>query len=118
VRSGVEQRGRRHDLSRLAIAALNDFQINPRLLHFRAVGCGADRLDRRDLSLTDRTDWRDAGADRLSVKVNRAGTAQRHAATELGPGHSEDIAQDPQQRHVGRDVDLAAFAIDDDSDHV
>src|SRR6185503_11298612 len=90
VRIGIEQRGRRHDLTRLAVAALNDFLIQPGLLHFRAVARRADCLDCRDLALTDSADRRDAGADRLAVQMNRAGTAQRHAAAALGPGHYQN----------------------------
>src|ERR1700692_2200579 len=35
MRSGVEQCRRRHDLTGLAVAALDDLQVEPRLLHSR-----------------------------------------------------------------------------------
>ena len=56
MRGGVEQRRRRHDLPRLAIPALDDFEIEPCLLEFRAVGRGTDRFYGRDLAFTDGTD--------------------------------------------------------------
>ena len=48
MRDRIEQGRRRHDLARLAIAALDDFEIQPSLLYFRAVGRSADALDGRD----------------------------------------------------------------------
>src|SRR6185369_88574 len=45
VGSRIEQGRCGHDLSRLAIAALDDFDVQPRLLHLRAGGRGADGLD-------------------------------------------------------------------------
>src|SRR5215831_15036415 len=48
MRCGSEQCGCRHDLARLAIAALDDFQIQPGLLHLRSGGSCAHTLDRGD----------------------------------------------------------------------
>ena len=36
-----------------------------------------------------------AGANRLAVQMDRTGAAQRHAAPELGAGHSKGVAQNP-----------------------
>ena len=41
-----------------------------------------------------------AGADGLAVDMHRACAAQRHAAAELGAGHAQRVAQNPQQRHL------------------
>jgi len=56
----------------------------------------ADRLDRGDRAVADAVDRRLAGADRLAVDMHGAGAAQRLAAAELGPGHTEHVAQHPQ----------------------
>src|SRR5277367_4338424 len=53
MRGGVEQGRRGHDLSRLAVPALDDLQVEPGLLHFGAGRRGADSLDRRDGALAD-----------------------------------------------------------------
>src|SRR6516165_9444400 len=53
---GREQSRRRHDLTRLAIAALNDFQIEPRPLNLGARWRRADAFDRGDDAIADRTD--------------------------------------------------------------
>ena len=47
-RRGEQRRGR-HDLAGLAIAALNDFEIEPGLLHFGAGFRRADAFDRQGL---------------------------------------------------------------------
>src|SRR6266436_3078439 len=57
---GREQRSRGHDLAGLAIAALRDLEIEPRLLNLPAGGCGADGLDRGDALAGRRGDRRDA----------------------------------------------------------
>src|SRR3712207_7668890 len=46
-----------------------------------------------------------AGPDGLSVHMNRACPALGNAAAELGAGQTDDVAQDPKQRHVRRDID-------------
>src|SRR5208283_6070246 len=84
VWDGVKQGRRRHDLARLAIAALNDFQVQPRLLHFGAVGRSADALDGGDRSLANRAHRQKAGADGLTVHMDGAGTTLSYAAPELG----------------------------------
>src|SRR5438876_11863832 len=43
-----QQRGSGHDLAGLAVPALHDLEVEPRLLHLLADGCGADALDGRD----------------------------------------------------------------------
>src|SRR5580658_6188171 len=45
----------RHDLSRLAVSTLNDFQIEPGLLDFGAGGGLTHSLNRRDGPIPDRT---------------------------------------------------------------
>jgi hypothetical protein len=38
---------------------------------------------------------------RLTIEVDRAGTAQRGTAAEFGPGQTEFVAQEPHERHRG-----------------
>ena len=47
----------------------------------------------------------------VAIDVDGAGAAQRHAAAELGAGHAQRVAQDPQQRHFGNRVDGLRFAV-------
>src|SRR5258707_397212 len=61
--SGVllKQRGGRHDLTWLAVAALGDIEGGPGRLHLSAHGIGADALDRRDGLAAHRRNRRGAG---------------------------------------------------------
>src|SRR6266853_4888952 len=61
---GREQRRGGHDLAGLAIAALRDLEIEPRLLNLPAGGCGANGLDRGD-ALAGR------GGDRGHARAHR-----------------------------------------------
>ncbi|MNR44492.1 hypothetical protein D3C85_1632430 [compost metagenome] len=72
----------------------------------------ADRFDGGDLGPHHGADRHDAGAHRVAVHVHGAGTAQRHAAAELGTGHAEHVAQHPQQGRVVVHVDLVLGAVD------
>ena len=112
-----EQRGRAHDLARLAVAALRHVERDPGVLHLLADGAGAYALDRRDLLADGRRDRRAAGANRLAVQMHRARAAQLRAAAELGAGHAERVAQDPEQRRVRIGVDLTGLAVDGDAGH-
>src|SRR5205823_12935372 len=68
-------------------------------------------FDSRDgLSRNHRNRQR-ARACRLSVDMDGARAAQRHAATELRTGQAERIAQDPEQRHLRYDIDTLSFAV-------
>ena len=49
---------------------------------------------------------------RLAVEEHGAGAALGHAAAELHPGVPEEIAQHPEQGHVGGGVDLVCLAVD------
>src|SRR5207302_5856419 len=52
-----------------------------------------------------------AGACRLSVDMDGACAAQRHAATELGSGQAERIAQDPKERHLRNHINALSFPV-------
>src|SRR3989442_14403083 len=88
-----EQRRGAHDLARLAVTALRHVVRDPGLLQHSAFLGVADALDRRDSLASSRAERRRAGSRGLSVHVNGAGAAQRHAATVLGAGHAEVVAQ-------------------------
>src|SRR4029079_8500830 len=107
-----EQCRGRHDLTRLAIAALDDFEIEPRLLNFLTCGRLSDRFDGRDRSVADALYRRYAGAYGRAVHMHGAGAAERHATAELGARHAEHIAQDPEERDVSVDVDVVLNVID------
>src|SRR5215469_7760548 len=94
-----QQGRRRHDLPRLAIAALWNVQLRPRFLHSVAA-IGRQAFDGRDSLSRHARYGSDAGANGLSVLVDRARAAQRHAAAEFRTGHSQRVAQHPQQRHL------------------
>src|SRR5262249_54596629 len=88
-----KQRCRRHDLTGLTIAALNDFQIQPGLLDRGSRARSADALDRGYAAIADGADRQQTGAQRFALYVYGAGTALRDAAAEFSAGHAEHIAQ-------------------------
>src|SRR6185369_3424027 len=112
IRVALQQRGGRHDLPGLAVAALRDAVVDPGRLQRAADGLGADRFDRDDLAVRNRRDRRDARAHSLAVHVNGAGAAERHAAAELAARQPELVPQRPQQRGLAGYVDVLAFAVD------
>src|SRR5262245_5690445 len=107
-----KQRRSGHDLARLAVPALHDIEVEPGLLDSGGRRCRAEGLDGRDLGLADADDRGDTRTGGVAVDMHRAGTAQRHAAAELGAGHAEHVAQHPQERGVAVDVDRPVDAID------
>src|ERR1700693_3275462 len=73
----------RHDLARLAVAALNHFGLEPRLLDFLADCRLADGFDRRNRFVADRSHGKHARAKGLPVAMNGACATLCDAATEL-----------------------------------
>ncbi len=61
-----------------------------------------------------------AGVEQARIGSPSASTVQaphkRHAATELGPGEAQRIAQHPEQRRVRIHVGAAFLAVDSQSD--
>src|SRR5690606_21816927 len=110
--AGLEQAYRRHDLPRLAIAALGDVLLDPGLLHHLAHWIGLHAFNGGYRSSGHVRDRCDAGADRRAIHMHRAGAAQRHAAAELGAGHAQLVTQRPEQRHVVGDVEVPGLTID------
>src|SRR5262249_24377068 len=112
IRVASEECDGRHDLTRLAIAALHYLAVEPRFLNLSAGRRCADRLDRRDFGGTDALDRGDTRAGGSAVDMYRAGAAQRHAAAEFCAGQAEHVAQHPEQRRVAVDIDAVRVAVD------
>ena len=91
-----KQGGRRHHLTRLAVAALRDLFGGPRLLHGVAV-VARQPLDRHDSPAGYSGDRRYAGSYGLSIHDDRTSPALRDAAAELCSRKPERIPQNPQQ---------------------
>ena len=107
----IEQRGGGHDLAGLAVAALRHVQFLPSLLQ-RMLAFGVQTLDGGDLFAADSGYRRHASAGWHTVEMHRTSTTLADAATELGAYEAERIAQHPQQRGVGGDIDGMSAAVD------
>src|SRR5262245_26547601 len=84
-----------HDLARLAVAALHDFNIEPSPLDLGSAFGFPDRFDGCDLLADHVGHRRDARSYRAPVKMDGAGPAQRDPATELRSRQADDVAQHP-----------------------
>src|SRR5216684_5688542 len=111
-----KQRRRGHDLARLAVAALRHLLGDPRFLQ-RMIAVGRQPFDGGDSLSLNRRYRSDARSCRHAVDVHRACAALRHAAAELGSGETELVADDPQQRGIGRLVGKRFPAVDGKRDH-
>ena len=111
-----QKRGRRHQLARLAVAALRHLLGDPCDLQ-RVAGGGRQPFDRRDLLAGRQRHRRGARPDGVAVEVHGAGAALRQAAAEFGAGQADGVADDPQQGHVRRDIDVVAFAVYGQGNH-
>src|ERR1700731_4461382 len=111
-----QQRRRLHDLAGLAVAALRHADIAPGDLD-GMLALGVEPLDGHDRLAGDVRHRDAAGAHRLTVEMNRAGAAQRDAATELRPGQAELVAQVPHERHRRVAVEAARLSIHTYADH-
>src|SRR5215469_14659133 len=86
-----EQRRGGHDLTRLAIAALDHLEIEPGFLNFLSGWSVADCFDSRDFRILHALNGGDTGAGRETIHMNCAGTAERLTTTELCARHAEHI---------------------------
>jgi len=110
-----EERGGRHDLTALAIAALGHVNFDPGLLDGMIAFLG-ETFDGGDFLAGDGGNRRDAGTGGFSVDVNGTSSAERHAAAELGAGHVQGVAQDPEQGHLGINVYGLGFSVEGERD--
>ena len=56
----------------------------------------------------------DAGTRRYSVDMHGAGAAKCNAAAEFGAGHTEHVAQHPEEWRVGIDIDTVRGSVHDE----
>ena len=102
----ASKRRRRHDLPRLAVAALNHFEIKPGLLHLGAGLGRADALNCGDGAAANRSDRQKTRAHRVAVDMHGAGATLGDAAAVFGASHTKHIAQHPQERSGIIDIDV------------
>ena len=101
-----EQRRRRHDLPRLAVTALNHFEIKPSLLHLGARFGRADALNCGDGATANRSDRQKTRAHRIAVDMHGAGATLGDTAAIFRARHAKHIAQHPQERRAAVDIDV------------
>src|SRR5712672_4398652 len=109
----LEKRDCAHHLAGLAVPALRDFVGNPSLL-YRTGLAPSHRLDRGDFGFVERRNWYRAGAQRPAVHKYRASATLSDPAAELGSGHPQHIAEDPQQSRITVHIDRMSCTIDFD----
>src|SRR5882724_7980067 len=112
----VQKRRRLHDLAHLAVAALRDIHLAPRLLN-RVIAGGVEAFDGRDLAAADIGYRGDAGAHGLLVDNDGTGAAERLAAAEFGAGQSGLVTEIPKQRKIRVAVPALFLAVNLHLDH-
>ena len=113
----LEQRNRRHHHAALAVAALRHVEIEPGLLHRMQLAVLRQRFDGGDLLRADGADGDLAGARGDAVDVHGAGAALGDAAAIFGAGQADRVADDPEQRRVGFNVDVVGLSVDGKGNH-
>jgi len=106
-----EERRRAHDLANLAVTALGNVFGDPGALE-RMGTFGRETFNGRHGPNAHGVNGDRAGSYRLPIKMHRAGTAEPGPAAVLGSGEVEDVPEDPEEGHVGRNVDAVATAVD------
>src|SRR5260370_14886069 len=91
-----QQRGCLHDLSRLAIAALGNLQLEPRGLQ-RMLALRIKAFDRGDLCPGDRPNRGNAGSRCASFHMHRASTTKTDPTTEFRSCETKLVANYPEQ---------------------
>ena len=105
-----QQRRSGHHLPCLAVATLRHIKFLPRELNgVRPIR--RQPFQRGDLRVRRNRYRRLAGAHGAPVQMYRAGAAQTSAAPELRAAKIEDVADHPQQGHVGRHVYVRRLAV-------
>src|SRR6267378_3995055 len=113
----LQERCYGHDHSRLAVAALRHVVLEPGLLYLvQRLGL-REAFDRRD-ALARRSAHRvGARTNRGAINVDRAGAALRDAAAVFGAGQADLLADHPEQRRVGVDVEVMRLPVNGQTDH-
>jgi TetR/AcrR family transcriptional regulator, transcriptional repressor for nem operon len=102
----------------LTVSALHHFKIEPGLLDLGPRGGLSHTLDRRDGSIANGSHGKLAGSDGDTVQMYRARAALRDSTAELGARETEYVSENPQQWHVGGDIHILCFAVDQEIDHL
>ena len=116
VRIRVEQRFRRYQNSRGAIAALRCAEVRKGVLQGVEPPIGGEPLDRQDGSSRAFEPKNQAGEHGLAVQNHGAGAAFSELATVFRSGMAEILTQDFQQRFVRGERDVEFFAIQREPD--
>ena len=106
-----QQGGSGHELAGLAEPALRNCFGEPGLLQL-VRACVGQPLDRGDLAACSRRYRRCTRSHRLSTDVDGACATQADAAAPLGSGEAQQIAQNPDERHVRLGLDTLFDAVD------
>src|SRR5579863_2630222 len=112
----LQECSHRHDLPGLAVAALWNALFDPGAL-YRMVVVRGEAFDGDHLRAIESTDRHRTGAHGGAVDMHRASTALRDTATEFCAGQTDHVAQHPEERRIGLDVDLPGCSVDVDGDH-
>src|SRR6266700_277640 len=107
----LEERGRRHDLAGLAIAALRHLLFDPGHDNGMVLVRG-DAFDGGDVPSRQSARRKRAGPHGLAIDVHRASTAKARAAAEFGAGQAKRIAQDPKKGSIGLGIHIDGLAVD------
>jgi hypothetical protein len=105
-----QQSANGHDHAGLAIAALRNLVIDPRLLNGRWSAC-AQALDGRDVRIGHRSNGNNATAGGFAVHVYGASPASGDAAPELRACQIQFVTNNPEERRVRFNVEVVDNAI-------
>jgi hypothetical protein len=111
MRIGFKQCHGRHDLTTLAVPTLGYLFGNPRFLHWMRIidGNSFNRYDRLPVYGRHR---KGTGSDGSFVEMHRAGTTLGNPTAVFCSGQSNDIPDNPKQRHLGIGVNRVFFSVD------
>jgi len=91
--------------------------IDPRLLQ-RVHPAVSESLDRGDVFSGGGAHMNLTRAGRGTIDMDGARSAKPNTAAEFCSGQSDDVANDPQERHVGGNVDIMRLTVDLERDQV
>src|SRR5580704_2301692 len=116
IRKIFQQRRCLHDLSRLAISALRNLQVEPGGLQ-RMLSMRIEAFNRRDLCLCDCTNRGNARSRCASFHVHRASATKTDSATEFRSCETKLVADYPEQRRVVRTMRRNGAAVEIECGH-
>ena len=82
------------------------------LLYRVQVAVGSEAFDRGDPLSHDVSRSKHAHLNRTAVHVAGAGAAHAYTASGTSARHAEQVAQDPEEGHVSRRVDVYVLAVE------